>query len=100
MEVRRFAPTPLHLTGAQQLRAVYHVGEGATLQASVEHLNPTNTVRTFARRNKAAGLAEFVWNGKSGAGRDVQPGRYRMVLKVTDKAGNVTLQRNALRVMP
>ena len=88
---------PASPTGAQQLRAVYHVGEGATLQARVEHLNPTNTVRTFALRNKAAaGLAEFVWNGKSGAGSDVQPGRYRMVLKVTDKAGNVTIQRNVL----
>ena len=80
---------------------MYHVGEGATLQASVEHPQPDQhgaDLRTA--QQGGVGLAEFVWNGKGGAGRDVQPGRYRMVLEVTDKAGNVTLQRNALRVMP
>jgi hypothetical protein len=92
-------PSPLRLSGSQQLRATYRIGEGATLQARVEGLDPTTTVQTFAKRTKASGgSAEYVWNGKNRAGNDVQPGRYRMVLEVTDEAGNVTLQRNAFRV--
>jgi hypothetical protein len=97
--VRSFRPSPLHLDGAQELRAVYRIGEGATLQARVEHVNPTFTAKAFARRTlAAAGVAEFSWNAKDPSGFDVQPGRYRMVLRVTDKAGNVTVRSNTFRV--
>jgi hypothetical protein len=99
VRMRSFRPSPLHLDGAQQLRAVYRIGEGATLQARVEHVKPTFTARAFARRTQAAaGTAAFVWNAQDPSGSDVRPGRYRMVLRVTDKAGNVTVQSNAFRV--
>jgi hypothetical protein len=99
VKVRSVGPSPLRLSGSQQLRAVYRIGEGATLQAWIEHLDPTTTVRTFAKRTQASGgPVEYVWNGKNRAGNDVQPGRYRMVLEVTDRAGNASLQRNSFRV--
>jgi flagellar hook assembly protein FlgD len=99
VQVRSIGPSPLRLTGSQQLRAAYRIDEGATLGARVERLDPTATVQTFATRTKAsAGLVEYVWNGKNRAGNDVQPGRYRMVLEVTDQAGNTTVQRSTFRV--
>lgn len=99
VRVRSFAPLPLHLAGSQRLRAVYNIRERATLVARIDHLNPTDTVVTFARRHTAAsGPVRFTWDGTDQAGRDVRPGRYRMVLEVTDRAGNTTVQRNTLRV--
>jgi hypothetical protein len=99
VRLRFFRPSPLHLAGAEQLRAVYAIGEGATLRASVEHLNPTFTARAFAKRTqRAAGTSEFSWDAKDPSGHDVQPGRYRMVLQATDEAGNVTVQHEAFRI--
>jgi hypothetical protein len=100
VRVRRFTPGPLHLDGAQQLRAVYRIGEGATLRAKVEHVSPAFTARAFApRTQRAAGTAEFTWDLKDPSGFDVEPGRYRMVLQVADQAGNLTVLRNTFRVV-
>ena len=99
VRVRRFAPDPLSLTGREQLRAVYNVREAATLQARIVHVASAGTVRTFpGRSTNAAGLTEYTWNGKNQAGRDVDPGRYRLVLELTDQAGNVSFQRDGVRV--
>ncbi len=96
---RSLGPSPLQLAGADQLRAVYGIGERATLQARIDPFGSTNTVRAFAQRTIAgAGSAEFTWNGKNVAGRDVQPGRYQLVLQATDRAGNIAVQRDAFRV--
>ena len=98
--MRSLGPNPLQLTGADQLRAVYGIGERATLQARIDRFDSTNTVRILAPRTiAAAGPAPFTWNGKNVAGLDVQPGRYQLVLQATDTAGNVTLQRDAFRVI-
>jgi hypothetical protein len=100
VRVRRFAPGPLHLYGAQQMRAVYRISEAATLRARVEHVNPALTARAFApRTQRAAGTAEFTWDLKDPSGFDVEPGRYRMVLQVADQAGNFTVLRNTFRVV-
>ena len=97
--MRSLGPTPLHLAGADQLRAVYGIGERATVQARVVHFDSTNAVRILPQRTMAvAGPATFTWNGKNVAGLDVQPGRYQLVLQATDTAGNITTQRNAFRV--
>jgi flagellar hook assembly protein FlgD len=98
--LRSLAPSPLHVAGGDTLRAVYNIREGATLVARIEHVNPTRIVKTYARRTQAApGLAEFTWNGKNVAGHDARPGRYALVLQVTDRAGNVTVQRDRFRVV-
>jgi hypothetical protein len=98
--LRSLAPSPLHVAGGDTLRAVYNIREGATLVARIEHVNPTRIVKAYARRTQAApGLAEFTWNGKNVAGHDARPGRYALVLQVTDRAGNVTVQRDRFRVV-
>jgi hypothetical protein len=100
VRVRSFGPSPLHLTGADQLRAVYRVSESATLRARIDHIHPTRLVRAFAKRTVSRdGLAEFTWNGTNVTERNVRPGRYQVVVEVTDKVGNVTVQRNLLRVV-
>ena len=97
--MRSLGPNPLPLTGADRLRAVYGIGERATVQARIVHFDSTNTVRILPQRTIAvAGPATFTWNGKNVAGLDVRPGRYQLVLQATDTAGNITTQRNAFRV--
>jgi hypothetical protein len=97
--MRSLGPNPLHLTGADQLRAVYGIGERATVQARIVHFDSTHAVRILPQRTVAvAGPATFTWNGKNVAGLDVRPGRYQLVLQATDTAGNITTQRNAFRV--
>lgn len=93
-------PSPLHLAGAQRLRATYGIGEGAVVQARISHLDPTFPVKIFDPRTRsAATTSEFVWDGKNAAGVDVRPGRYQVVLQVTDTAGNSTLRRDTFRVV-
>lgn len=97
--LRWLGPSPLQLTGANRLVAVYRIGTRATLQARVEHVSPTFPVKVFGQRTTAVGApAEFTWNGKNVAGRDVRPGRYRLVLQATDIAGNVSLRRDSFWV--
>lgn len=97
---RRFGPSPLHLAGPEQLRAVYRVNETSKVAAKVQHRFPTRTVNTLAVRNlRAAGLVEYGWNGKNEAGRNVQPGRYQLMLTSTDVAGNQTSARALFRVV-
>jgi hypothetical protein len=100
VRVRSFRPTPLHLTGPEKLRAVYVLGEGARLVYRIDRVDPRSTLRTFAERKAAtSGPVEFTWAGKNKLGKDVRPGKYRLVLTVTDKAGNVTVQSNPVRVV-
>jgi hypothetical protein len=95
---RSLAPKPLHLAGAERLRAVYRVSEAAQLKAKVMHR--TRTVRTFpVRQIRAAGPVEYFWNGKNDVRSDVRPGRYRIVLTVTDAAGNSSTERVSFRVV-
>lgn len=97
---RQFRPNPLHLQGPERLHAVYRIGEAARLSAEVQHLLPTRTVLTFRNRNIArAGVTEYNWNGKNEIRRDVRPGRYRLVLTVTDAAGNRSVLTNRFRVV-
>jgi hypothetical protein len=99
VRLRTFDLAPLQLAGTQKFRAAYSISEGATLQARINHLEPTFAVKVFDQRNKSvATTSAFVWNGKNVAGSDVQPGRYQLVLRATDKAGNSTLQRDTFRV--
>lgn len=99
VRLRTFALAPLQLAGTQNLRAAYNISEGATIEARINHVDPTYPVKVFDPRTRAvATRAEFVWNGKNVSGFDVHPGRYQLVLRVTDKAGNSTLQRDTFRV--
>jgi hypothetical protein len=99
VRLRTFDLAPLQLVGAQNFRAAYSISEGATIEARINHLDPTFPVKVFDPRTRAvATTSEFVWNGKNVSGSDVHPGRYQMVLRVTDKAGNSTLQRDPFRV--
>jgi len=99
VRLRTFGLAPLQLTGTQKFRAAYRIGEGATLEAKINHLEPTFAVKVFDPRNKSVPTtSEFVWNGKNVAGFDVHPGLYQIVLRATDKAGNSTLQRDTFRV--
>lgn len=100
VRLRTFGLAPLHLAGTEQLRASYRISEGATVEARINHLDPTFAVKVFAPRTKSvAGTSDFVWNGKGVSGFDVRTGRYQVVLRVTDKAGNSTLQRDTFRVV-
>jgi hypothetical protein len=91
---------PLQLAGPQTFRAAYSVNEGATLEARINHLEPTFPVMVFDPRTKAvAHTSTFVWNGKNVSGFDVHPGLYQVVLRATDTAGNSTLQRDTFRVI-
>jgi hypothetical protein len=99
VRLRAFDLAPLQLAGAETFRAAYKISEGATLEARINHLNPTFAVKVFAPRTKrVAATSDFVWNGKKVSGSDVRPGRYQLVLRVTDKAGNSTLNRDTFRV--
>ena len=99
VRLRTFALAPLRLAGSQNFSAVYRISEGATIEARINHLEPTFPVRVFDPRTKrVATTSEFVWNGKNVSGSDVHPGRYQMVLRVTDKAGNSTLRRDTFSV--
>jgi hypothetical protein len=99
VRLHTFDLAPLRLAGTQKFHAAYSISEGATIEASINHLVPNVPVRVFDPRSKGvATRSEFVWNGKNVAGFDVHPGQYQMVLRVTDKAGNSTLQRDAFRV--
>ena len=96
---RTFGPAPLSLAGAEKFRAVYSISEGATIEARINHLEPTFPVRVFDPRTRGvATTPEFVWNGKNVSGFDVHPGRFELVLRVTDKAGNSTLRRDTFSV--
>jgi hypothetical protein len=100
VRVRSFRPTPLHLTGPEKLRVVYVLSEGASLVYRIDRVDPSSTLRAFAKRKAASsGPVEFTWAGKNKLGKDVRPGRYRLVLTVTDKAGNVTVQSDPVRVV-
>ena len=95
-----FGPTPLRLAGTGRLRAVYRIGQASTLRASVQHLRPLYTVRTFAQRTlQGAGRTSYVWDGKTNRRRDVRPGRYRMNLTVVDRAGSRRVVRTTFRVV-
>jgi hypothetical protein len=99
VRLRTFDLAPLQLAGSQRFRAVYAISEGATIEARINHLGPTFPVKVFDRRTtRVATTSEFVWNGKNVSGFDVRPGRYQLVLRVTDKAGNSTLHSDTFRV--
>jgi hypothetical protein len=99
VRLRTFDLAPLQLAGDQKFRAAYNISEGATIEARITHLEPTFAVKVFDPRTKGvATTSEFIWNGKNVSGFDVHPGRYQLVLRVTDKAGNTTLQRDTFRV--
>lgn len=99
VRLRTFGLAPLQLAGTEKFHAAYSISEGATIEARINHLEPTFPVKVFDPRTKAvATRSEFVWNGKNVSGSDVHPGRYQIVLRVTDKAGNSTLQRDTFRV--
>jgi hypothetical protein len=94
--LRSARPNPLHLAGPERMRVAYRVGEAAKLKAVIMKRN--RTVKSFAVQNlRRAGRADYSWNGKS-ARRDVRPGRYRMLLTVTDTAGNQATHRMGFRV--
>jgi hypothetical protein len=98
--LRSLAPTPLHLAGAERMRAVYRVSEAAQLKAKIENASTGRTVRTFAVRNtRSAGLVEYFWNGKNELRQDVRPGTYRLLLTAMDAAGNQSIERVRFRVV-
>lgn len=95
-----FGPTPLHLAGRHRVRGVYRIGQPSTLRAKVQHLRPTRTVRTWPRRStSSAGRVSYAWDGRNNRRRNVRPGRYRMVLSVTDRAGTRRVVRKSFRVV-
>lgn len=98
--LRQLAPKPLHLAGPEKLRALYRISEGSQLKVKVQHVAPLRTVKTFAVRNiRKAGLVEYLWNGTSEINRNVRPGSYRLLLTVTDPAGNVRTDTAKFRVV-
>jgi hypothetical protein len=100
--LRGARPNPLHLAGPERLHALYRVGEAAQVNAKVQRVlgQRVRTVNTFGLRNpRRAGILEYNWNGRSEIRRNVRPGRYRMLLTVTDLAGNVTTNRFRFRVV-
>jgi hypothetical protein len=100
VRTRTFRPNPLHLNGLERVHSVFRIGEASVLQAKIQHVRPTRTVQTMAKRTiKGARLVEVNWDGKNEIRRDVRPGLYRMVLTVTDRAGNRSLEINRFRVV-
>lgn len=100
VRMRSFRPNPLHLAGRERARAVYRISEASLLQTKVQRVTPRRTVQTFRNRSlRSAALVEVFWNGKNRIRRDVRPGRYQMVLTVTDRAGNRSVQTNRFRVV-
>lgn len=100
--LRGARPNPLHLAGPERLHALYRVGEAAQVNAKVQRVlgKRVRTVNTFGLRNpRRAGILEYNWNGRSEIRRNVRPGVYRMLLTVTDPAGNVTTNRFRFRVV-
>lgn len=97
---RSLRPKPLHLRGPERMRAVYRIGEASTLRAKVQQRGPARTRRTFPVRSvRRPGLTAYNWNGKNMILRDVQPGKYRIVLTVTDAAGNRSRSIQPFRVV-
>jgi hypothetical protein len=98
--LRQLAPKPLHLAGTQRLRALFRISEAAHLTARIQHLSPLRTARTLTAQNiRSAGLVEYNWDGRNETNTDVRPGSYRLLLTVTDKAGNVRTETARFRVV-
>lgn len=102
VRLRRFGPKRLRLKGRERVHAVYRIGEAALLQARVQRRLPNRvrTVKTFADRSiTRPQRAIYNWNGRNEVRRNVRPGRYRMLLTATDRAGNARTHVRWFRVV-
>ncbi len=53
-------------------------------------------IKHFAVKASTRGLVTQAWFGRNDAGRMIHSGRYVVVMKATDRAGNITLVRSSL----
>ena len=58
-----------------------------------------NQVRTFGEQDGGPGLLEQLWRGLDDRGRQVGPGRYRLVVTAVDAAENRSVAAVPLRLV-
>lgn len=95
-----FGPTPFPLAGTGRLRAVYQVGQASKVAARVVRVATGRAVHVYASRSTTgAAQVTYYWAGKNAQGRNVRPGRYRFVTRVTDLQDRRVVSRKEFRVV-
>ncbi len=85
-------PNPFHLKKHDVTAIRYSVSEAARVRAKL--VKRGRTIKRFrVHRFLRAGSAGLLWNGRDDDGELVARGRYRVVLRASDQARNVTVNR-------
>jgi hypothetical protein len=86
----------LNRARASQIR--FSVSEEASVRIRIRRGDAL--VRRFATEQlEESGPVALSWNGRTTRGRSVAAGRYRLVIEVSDLAGNVTIKRGTITVV-
>lgn len=86
-------PNPFHLKKHDVTAIRYSVSEAARVRAKL--VKRGRTIKTFrVQRFNGEGSAVRLWNGRNEGGELVARGRYRVVLRASDVAKNITIDRS------
>ena len=86
----------LDLSDARPLALRFRVSESVRSTMSISRAG--RVVRTYRTRVSSAGVVERLWFGRTQGGSRVRPGRYRVVVRAWDAAGNRTSATTHVRV--
>ena len=92
----RVVPSPFDIRPDRKAAIRTRVAETATRSLVIKH--DGIVVKRFLPRQLPAGLQTQVWYGRNDAGVKVHNGRYAVVLRAVDLAGNVRTEKVAFRV--
>ena len=94
----RISRKRLDLSRRRSTQIRFSVPEAATFRVRIRR---GAFVRTFGpRKLEEAGTVVVNWNGRSAGGAKAKPGRYRVEVGVRDLAGNLTVARSTIIVVP
>lgn len=93
----RWSPTAFYPTDgdryAATARLTFRLTRTATTSLRIVDAAGTPVRTAWSRRTQGAGTIAWTWDGRTGAGARVGPGRYLAVLTAKTAAGTVTLTR-------